>query len=98
MIIRKGYKTLLSSVLFFSAIASSVATETPDAQSLFKQKCSLCHAIDKKRLGPAINTMSNEEETLRQAITKGKNAMPGYAGKLTSREIDALVGYLLANQ
>ncbi|NOZ54145.1 MAG: cytochrome c [Gammaproteobacteria bacterium] len=97
----KNRNALLFIALFFSTAPSGVTAddaEIPDAQSLFKQKCSLCHAIDKKKLGPAVNTMSNGEETLRQAIIKGKNSMPGYEGKLTRAEIDALVDYLLANQ
>ncbi|MCF6236344.1 MAG: cytochrome c [Gammaproteobacteria bacterium] len=84
--------------LFFAPALAVSAAEQPDAEQLFKQKCSLCHAIDKKKLGPAINTMSNNEEVLRQITTKGKNAMPAYEDKLTGAQIDALVEYLLANQ
>lgn len=96
-IIRRCGKLLFISILF-SAVSTVSASEQPDAQQLFKKKCSLCHAIDKKKLGPAVNTMSNKEELLRQAITKGKNSMPAYEGKLTGAQIDALVEYLLANQ
>jgi len=98
MSIIKNCKTLLTISLLFSPVLSLSASETPDAQQLFKKKCSLCHAIDKKKLGPAINTMSNEEKILRKAITRGRNSMPGYEGKLTRVEIDALVDYLLTNQ
>ncbi len=91
-------KISLFIALFFVPALSVLAAELPNAERLFKQKCSLCHAIDKKGLGQAVNTMSNEKEVLRQAITKGINSMPGYEGKLTSAEIDALIGYLLENQ
>jgi len=94
----KNRKTLLFISLFFSAISSGFAAEIPDTQQLFKQQCTLCHAIDKKTLGPAVNAMSREAETLRKITAKGKNAMPGYEGKLTRMEIDALVDYMLANQ
>jgi len=90
--------TLLSAALLFSTASFVAAAEQPDAQQLFKKKCALCHAIDSKTLGPAVNTMSNEKEVLRQAIAKGKGSMPGYDGKLTGAQIDALVDYLLANQ
>ncbi len=85
--------------LFFLPILSASATEVVDIELLFKQKCAFCHAIDKKGpLGPAINSMSRERDILRGVIIKGENSMPGYGGKLSSAEIEALVGYLLANQ
>ncbi len=94
----KNYKTLFFITLFFTPVHFSSAAELPGIGQLFKQKCSLCHATDKKTLGPAINTMSNEKKVLLQAIIKGKNSMPAYEGKLTGAEIDALADYLLANQ
>jgi len=97
----KPHKTALLTALLFGAISSGFAAEAPDVQQLFKKQCALCHAIDKKKLGQAVNTMSHEVEILRQTIkkgVKGKNKMPGYEGKLTPVEIDALVNYILANQ
>jgi len=96
-------KTLLFISLLFSAVSTLSANEVSaselsDAQQLFKKKCSLCHAIDKKKLGPAVKTMSQEAETLRQAITKGRNSMPAFEGKLSSGEIAALVDYFLSQQ
>ncbi len=96
-IISNGSKVLLIS-LFFSAVSVASASEQPDGEQLFKKKCSICHAIDKKKLGPAVNSMSNDEEVLRQVSTKGRKSMPAYEGKLTGAEIDALVRYLLENQ
>ncbi|HEB93961.1 MAG TPA: cytochrome c [Gammaproteobacteria bacterium] len=94
----KNRKSLFSAVLFFSPAVSVFAAEVADTESLFKQKCLLCHAIDKKKSGPAVNAMSGDAETLRNITTTGKGAMPGYGGKLTVEEIDVLVDYLLANQ
>lgn len=98
MAIRRRHKILFPVVLFFGVASSSFAEQTTDAQSLFKKKCALCHAIDKKKLGPSIQSMSKEKEVLLQIITKGKNAMPGYEGKLTGTEIAVLADYLLKNQ
>jgi len=95
---RRSYKTLFFITLFFTPVHFVSAAELQDIEQLFKQKCSFCHAIDKKTSGPAINAMSNEKKVLLQAITKGKNAMPGYEGKLTDVQIDALADYLLANR
>ncbi len=91
-------KVVLTIALFVGAASAGFAAEVPDGQVLFKKKCGLCHGIDKKKLGPAIKTMSNQKAVLKTVITEGKGAMPGYEGKLTGAQIDALVSYLLANQ
>lgn len=96
-IIRNCQKLLFISLLLTPGL-SVAASEQTDGDPLFKKNCSLCHAIDKKKLGPAVKAMSKEEEVLRQIITEGKNSMPGFKDKLTGEEIDALVSYLLVNQ
>jgi len=96
--IRNGIKLkLLSMSLLYSTVSMVSASELPNGEQVFKQKCSLCHAIDKKKLGPAVNSMSREAGILREIISKGKGGMPAYEGKLAGEEIDALVEYLLAN-
>lgn len=97
MIMKNLHKTLLLLSLFSGPALPVLASETPDAQQLFKQKCALCHAMDKMKLGPAVNTMSSEAQTLRMVITTGRNSMPGYQGKLSDAQIGMLVDYLLAN-
>ncbi len=95
--LKNGIK-LLSIPLLSAAVATASASELSNGEALFKKNCSLCHAIDKRKLGPAVNSMSGEAATLRAIISKGKGAMPAYKGKLADAEIDALVEYLLANQ
>lgn len=89
---------LLFASLLISVASVGFASELASGESLFKKKCSLCHAIDKKKLGPAVNRMSRKADTLHHFISKGKGMMPAFEGKLTAAEIDKLVGYLLANQ
>ncbi len=86
--------SLTTAVLSMPGFAST----NPDGRSLFTSKCAMCHGIGQKKLGPAVKSMSPDPKVLRITIAKGRNAMPGYAGKLKSAEIDALVDYLLANQ
>ncbi len=74
------------------------ANEAVKVESLFKNKCSLCHAVDKKRLGPAIKTMSDDRSLLRKTIINGKNAMPAYGDTLEDSDITALVDYLLTQK
>jgi len=89
---------LLIPLLLFFLSLSSIADEKSDGQQIFKQKCSLCHAIEKKKLGPAVKSMSRETEILRMTIAKGKNSMPSYERELSGVEINRLVKYLLAMQ
>ncbi len=91
-------KILLSIALLFSIVLTSYASEMSEAQQIFKKKCSLCHAVDRKKLGPAVKTMSQEKSVLSQVITQGKNAMPAFEGKLSSDEIKSMVDYLLSQQ
>ena len=83
--------------------------ETSPAQSagetLFKTKCAACHGPDGKgevamgkKLG-ARNLSSTEvqtqsDEQLTQLVSKGKNKMPAYDGKLTKEQIGDLVAYI----
>ncbi len=92
-------KLLVASPLLIFAFSLPLsADEALTAKGLFKQKCSLCHAVDKKRLGPAIKSMSDDKSLLRETIINGKNAMPAYGGTLEDSDITALVNYLLAKK
>ena len=74
-------------------------------ESLFKTKCASCHGADGKgevpmgkKLG-ARNLSSTEVQTqsdaqLTDVLTKGKNKMPAYAGKLTKEQMADLVAYI----
>lgn len=85
-------------LLFLSFSFPLSAVEQADAKNLFKKKCSLCHALDKKKLGPAVSSMDKNADVLRKTISNGKRPMPAYAGKLTTDQINLLVDYILANQ
>ena len=74
-------------------------------EALFKAKCAMCHGPDgdgKTKMGemlkvvdlrsPEVQKQSDVE--LAQAITKGKNKMPAYEGKLTKDQITKLVAYV----
>lgn len=74
-------------------------------EALFKAKCAMCHGPDgdgKTKMGemlkvvdlrsPEVQKQSDAE--LAQAITKGRNKMPAYEGKLTKDQITKLVAYV----
>ncbi len=75
-----------------------------DDAATFKAKCAMCHGADGKgsavgqKMGvhdftsADVQKMSDAELT--EVITKGKNKMPSYAGKLQESDIKGLVGYI----
>lgn len=75
------------------------------AADLYKTKCQACHGPDGasntvmgKKLGahdfhsPEVQKMTDAQ--LIEVITKGKEKMPPYAGKLTAEQIKELAGYV----
>jgi len=81
-------------------LGSQAAIAGPDGAKIFKKKCAMCHAIDKKKTGPAVKTMNKDAAVLKAMVENGKGMMPGFGKKkkLDAEEIDAVVAYLVANQ
>ena len=93
-----GMITLLAAIGLLAAPA--VASESIDAAALFNKKCKMCHALDKKKSGPAITAMSQDEAQLKDVIANGgKNKMmKAYSSSLSEDEINALVAHIRAHQ
>lgn len=86
--------------LFAGAAAADGAGE-----ALYKTKCAMCHGPDaagKTPMGqklkiPDLRSDEVQKKTdadLAKVITKGKDKMPAYEGKLNEEQIGKLVGYL----
>lgn len=98
------YSTLVILILLSSLfIAQSYAADT--AAAVFTSKCVMCHGADgqgKTPMGAKFNITSltspevqkQSAAELAQIITKGKNKMPAYDGKLTKDEIAQLAAYV----
>jgi mono/diheme cytochrome c family protein len=74
------------------------ADDMPDGAKVFKKKCKMCHAINKKKVGPAVMNMNADAAVLKETITNGRKRMPKFGHKLSEQEIDALVAFLQENQ
>ena len=72
---------------------------------LFKAKCAACHGADGKgevpvgkKLGArdlsSAEVQGQSDAQLADVVTKGKNKMPKYDGKLTKDQIGELVAYI----
>ena len=76
-----------------------------DGAALYKTKCAACHGPDGKgevpmgkKLGArdlsSTEVQSQSDGQLSEILTKGKNKMPSYDGKLTKEQIGQLVAYI----
>jgi len=74
-------------------------------ETLYKSKCAMCHGPDgagKTAMGQTLKVpdlhsdevQKLDDAALKGIITKGKNKMPAYEGKLTKEQIDKLVAYI----
>jgi mono/diheme cytochrome c family protein len=86
-------------------LCSGVSQAQSAGETLFKTKCAACHGPDGKGAVPmgeklgARNLSSPEVQSqsdgqLSDVVTKGKNKMPAYDGKLTKEQIGQLVAYI----
>jgi mono/diheme cytochrome c family protein len=91
--------------LVMSALILPARADDAAGAATFKAKCAMCHGADaagKTPMGvkfnipnlaaPEIQKKSDAE--LVEAISKGKNKMPGFASKLTAAQITQLKDYI----
>ena len=74
------------------------AGDMPDGAKVFQKKCSICHAMHKKKIGPMVASMNTDPEVLKTTITNGRKRMPKFGHRLSEAEIDALVAFIQENQ
>lgn len=93
-------KTIIPMILAFTFFGLNIPVAAADINGpkLFKKKCSMCHAVDKKKIGPALKSMNHDLGVLKTTITKGRKMMPNFGKKLHEEEIDALVKYIQSTQ
>lgn len=93
---KKTVKVMMAFGLVSFLSAPALASDVPDGASLFNKKCKMCHALDRKKVGPAVKTMNFDAEALRSVITNGRKLMPKFGHKFSPEEIDSLVVFLQA--
>ncbi|MDQ6952695.1 MAG: cytochrome c [Mariprofundaceae bacterium] len=91
---------LTSMALAFLGMTSSAAMASSDinAKKIFSKKCKMCHALDRKKVGPSFKDMNKDEAVLLKTITHGRKMMPKFKKKLSSDEIAAMVSFIQAQQ
>ena len=93
---KKGIAMLVAVV--FSGLSAQAVWADTDAEKLFKDKCSVCHKMEKKGMGPAVTTMNPDATVLKSAISDGRKSMPAFAEKLGEERINALIAFIQSKQ
>lgn len=95
-------KTILTVIVSLTVavflVQPAMASDMPDGAKIFSQKCKMCHALDRKKMGPSLNSMSANAEVLHAVITDGRKRMPKFGKKLSVEQIDALVEFIQAKK
>ena len=92
-------------LLVVLVVAVSALGLAQNGAATFKSKCGMCHTPNgsgKTTLGEKLNirdlrsadVQKRSDAELATTISKGKNKMPAYEGKLTKEQIDQLVGFV----
>jgi mono/diheme cytochrome c family protein len=92
-------------VVFLCVMVSPSHADQASAEQLYKSKCAMCHGADGKGQTPvgqklgahdfaSAEVQKQSDAELTQIVSKGKNKMPAYEGKLKPEEIKDLVGYV----
>jgi len=89
---------VLTMTAALAALAAQPAMAGEDGAKIFKSKCAMCHALDKKKFGPAVRDMNADNAVLKETVTNGRKSMPKFGKKLSAEQIDAVVEYLAAHR
>ena len=104
--LKQGWKNLrpiLMLAIGFLLLCAPAQAGT--GEDLFKSKCATCHGPDgtaKTTMGTMLkirdlasdDVQKQTDADLDRTITKGKNKMPAFDGKLKKEQIDQLVGFI----
>jgi cytochrome c6 len=102
-------KRILSVVLMIIAVAvfwhpsAAIAADTAHGAQVFSANCSSCH-MKGGNLVNAAKTLRKADlekygmaslDAIKTQVTKGKGAMPSFAGRLTGEDIEDVAAYVL---
>ncbi len=94
---KKTMQIILAASLLGLITSPAMADDMSDGAKLFKKKCKMCHAISKKKVGPAVVNMSADVDILTETITNGRKRMPKFGRKFSAEEIESLVAFIQSN-
>jgi len=102
--VKRIFSAIGLALLACGMIAVGTSAQAQDAAATYKAKCAMCHGADGKgsamgqKMGvhdfASADVQKETDAQLTEIITKGKNKMPSYEGKLKDTEIKDLVAYV----
>jgi len=95
-------KTMVVLAMFALVVSIAMPAFAADGAATFKAKCAMCHGADGTKENPGMGVKSlagadvqkQSDADLVGAVTKGKDEMPAYAGKLSDDEIKGVVAFV----
>jgi cytochrome c6 len=102
----KKFLSLLVLAIAFATLTFSspaLAGDTANGAKLFSANCASCHAGGKNVVNAAKTLQKgdldkysmNSLDAIKTQVTKGKNAMPAFGGRLNEQQIDDVASYVL---
>lgn len=100
-------RTLAMLLVLTVAVGATPALAASDGAAIYKAKCATCHGADgsgQTAMGKAMKLRDLRSAEVQKQTDKelyawtadGKGKMPGYKGKLTDEDINALVAHMRA--
>jgi cytochrome c6 len=95
---------LLVLVASTATISPAWAGDATKGAAIFSANCAACHAGGKNAVNAAKTLQKGDLdkygmasiEAITTQVTKGKNAMPAFGGRLTAEQIEDVATYVLA--
>ncbi len=104
--LKKIFISIITVLVVITALFTrpALAADAAHGQQLFGTNCASCHAGGKNLVNPAktlgLSDLEHYQmdslEAITTQITKGKNAMPAFTGRLKPSDIEDIASYVLA--
>lgn len=94
---------LVVTVVTFTLARPALAGDAANGAKIFSANCAACHAGGNNVVNAAKTLKKadlekytmNSVDSIKTQVTKGKNAMPAFAGRLKDAQIDDVAAYVL---
>jgi mono/diheme cytochrome c family protein len=77
---------------------STTTVASAEGEKVFASNCAQCHTLaaagSTGQVGPNLDSIAPDEETVKAIVTNGRGGMPAFADVLTDAQIDAVASYV----
>ncbi len=96
----KQMSKILVAAVFVSGPISALAGNAGAGESLYQEKCAMCHGKDGKAVLPGApnfiegDRMEKPDNVLTKSVKRGLNSMPPFRGMLSDSQISDILAYV----